>query len=241
MEELYHNHYIQVNDRGMVIDGWSTGPNPEQSIEGAICINEEGEYQFRLFAEGPENPSLYTLDGIPLYRWDGEQVIVRTPEEIDADRNKPIPYPEHVPEPTAESLTRVLRAMAPSLPLNVAVEAPELYPEWKSGVNYGGQGQPSLVSRMVSGKPLLFKCQTPHKSQDDWTPENSPSLWYQVVKEGTGTYDDPFVISSNLSRQYYKDKYYLEDGVIYLCIRDSEIPIAYKPSELIGHYFEVVT
>ena len=29
---------------------------------------------------------LYTPDGIPLYRWDGTQVIQRTEEEIEADR-----------------------------------------------------------------------------------------------------------------------------------------------------------
>lgn len=240
LESSYHSHYIAVDEQNHVVEGWSDGPYPGRDPSGGICINEQGGYQFRLFSDGEENPVLYTEDGIPLYHWDGKQVVIRTNEEIEADRNKLPLYQEHVPEPTAESLTRVLRAMAPSLPLNIAVEAPELYPEWRVGVSYGGQGQPQLVSRMVGGKPLLFKCQTPHKSQEDWSPENSPSLWYQVVKEGTGTYNDPFVINSNLSQQYYKDKYYLEGVVLYLCIRDSGIPIAYTPSQLIGQYFEVV-
>lgn len=235
----YCRHYITTDSQGLITDGWSDGPHPERDTSGAILINEGGGYQFQLLGE--ENPQLYTVDGIHLYKWDGERVVARTAEEIDADRNKPDELPQHVPEPTALSVVKVLRAMAPSLPLNVAVEAPELYPEWKPGVDYGGQNQPQLVSRMVDGHARLFKCQTPHRSQEDWAPEVTASLWFQVVKEGTGTYDDPFVVSTNLSQQYYKDKYYLEDGVIYLCTRDSGIPIAYKPSQLIGHYFEVVS
>lgn len=49
---------------------------------------EEGEPCDRLnlaqshYFEG----GLYTLDGIPLYKWDGQQVGARTEDEIEADR-----------------------------------------------------------------------------------------------------------------------------------------------------------
>ena len=70
-------HYIAV-ENGLVVDGWSNGPHPEKSVEGAICICERGGYPFRLFPDGEENPPLCTMDGVRLYRWDGEQVISRT-------------------------------------------------------------------------------------------------------------------------------------------------------------------
>lgn len=49
---------------------------------------EEGEPCDRLnlaqshYFEG----GLYTMDGIPLYKWDGEQVVARGEDEIEADR-----------------------------------------------------------------------------------------------------------------------------------------------------------
>ena len=99
--EYYNHHYIATDGRGCIISGWSDGPNHERDITDAICINEQGGYQFRLFPGGEENPSLYTIDGIPLYRWDGEQAIPRTEDEIAADRAA---IPE--PPPTVQEQLR---------------------------------------------------------------------------------------------------------------------------------------
>ncbi len=86
MEELYNKYYITTDNQNRITDAWSDGPHSDQETTGAICINEQGGYQFRLFPGGEENPPLYDMDGIPLYKWDGEQVLPRTPEEIAADR-----------------------------------------------------------------------------------------------------------------------------------------------------------
>lgn len=92
MDGIYagNKHYINVDGRGRITSGWSDGPHPERDITDAICINDQGGYQFRLSPGGEENPPLYTLDGIPLYRWDGAQVLPRTEEEIEADRIPPL-------------------------------------------------------------------------------------------------------------------------------------------------------
>lgn len=89
---FYNQHYITVDERGRIADGWSDGPHPEKDTESAVCINERGGYQFRLEPGGEENPPLRTMDGIPLYKWDGERILERTAEEIGADR-KVIPAP----------------------------------------------------------------------------------------------------------------------------------------------------
>ena len=57
----------------------------DRDTADAICIEEQGGYQFRLFPDGEENPALHTGDGISLYRWDGEAAVSRTAEEIEAD------------------------------------------------------------------------------------------------------------------------------------------------------------
>lgn len=99
--EYYNRHYINTDMQGRIINGWSDGPHPERDTDGAVCINEQGGYQFRLYPRGEENPPLYTMDGIPLYRWDGEAVQTRTQEEIDADRAA---IPE--PPPSAQEQLR---------------------------------------------------------------------------------------------------------------------------------------
>lgn len=95
--ELY-GHFIFTNEDGSIIRGWSNAIFPDINIEGMICINDNGSYQFRLSPDGEENPRLFTEDMIPLYKWDGEKVVSRTEEEIEADRaemiaNQPAPKP----------------------------------------------------------------------------------------------------------------------------------------------------
>jgi len=100
-EPTYNRHYITVDDQSRITDAWSDGPRPDQDTANAICINEQGGYQFRFSPDGEENPPIYTMDGIPLYKWDGEQVIQRAEEEIEADRAA-IP----APPPTAQEQLR---------------------------------------------------------------------------------------------------------------------------------------
>ena len=79
-------HYIAIDAQGRITSGWSDGPQRDRDTTGAVCINEAGGYQFRLHPGGEENPPLYTEDGIPLYRWEGERVVRRSEEEVQADR-----------------------------------------------------------------------------------------------------------------------------------------------------------
>lgn len=83
MERFYNKHYIIVRSDNSIVDGWSDGLYPERNTADAICINERGSYQFRLYSEGEENPLMYTIQNIPLYKWDGSKVIRRTEEEIN--------------------------------------------------------------------------------------------------------------------------------------------------------------
>ena len=97
MDEIYNKHYIKPDSSNRIIDCWSNGPHPDRDTTNAICISDKGGYQFRLFPDGEENPSLYDADGIPLYKWDGQAVKPRTAEEIAADRAAiPAPPPSEM-------------------------------------------------------------------------------------------------------------------------------------------------
>ena len=97
MDEYYNKHYIKPDSSNRIIGCWSDGPHPDRDTTDAICISDKGGYQFRLFPDGEENPSLYDADGIPLYKWDGQAVKPRTAEEIAADRAAiPAPPPSEM-------------------------------------------------------------------------------------------------------------------------------------------------
>lgn len=86
MEQFYNKHYIKVDSSNRVVEGWSDGPRRDKDTTDAICINDKGGYQFRING-GEENPSLFDWNGmIPLYKYEGGEVVKRTEEEIEADR-----------------------------------------------------------------------------------------------------------------------------------------------------------
>ncbi|MCH5203142.1 MAG: hypothetical protein J1F03_00255 [Oscillospiraceae bacterium] len=124
MENLFYNHhYIKIRSDGVIINGWSDGTIPEKDTSNAICINDRGGYQFRLFPDGEENPPIRALDGIPLYKWDGKRVVRRTDEEIEADRAAILNSPERRAAEIKQQLTaldnqaiRPLRAILAGTP-----------------------------------------------------------------------------------------------------------------------------
>lgn len=83
---FYNKYYITVDNRNRIVDAWSDGPRSDKDTSKAICINDKGSYQFRLTPGGEENPSMWTMDGIPLYKWNGKQAVRRSELEIASDR-----------------------------------------------------------------------------------------------------------------------------------------------------------
>lgn len=101
--------YIQTDTEGRILrcEGQYTLP---PDLDGWALI-EEGPPCDRLnlaqshYFEG----GLYTIDGIPRYRWDGSKAILRTKEELEADRAA-LPNPGHAA--TVEARLTALEAEA---------------------------------------------------------------------------------------------------------------------------------
>lgn len=131
---------------------------------------------------------------------------------------------------------RTVRAQIDLLNANVsdavALQCIDTYPAWDGNSIPYQDGD----RRREDGK--LYKCRRSHTSQPDWMPSATPALWEAIDVEHAGTIDDP--IPAVLNMQYYSGKYYAEGDVLYRCTRDSGIPLAYLPSQLVGQYFEVV-
>ena len=92
--EMKSHVYIKVDDRNRIIrcEGEYTLP---ANLDGWTLI-EEGQPCDRLnLAQSHYFPGgLCTMDGIPRYRWDGSAAVLRTEEELEADRAaRPAPPP----------------------------------------------------------------------------------------------------------------------------------------------------
>lgn len=89
MEEYGFIHYIKVDNKGNIIDGWSTGPNNQRDTADAIAINKNGDYQFRLIYEdgsySEENVSLWNMEGIALFKYIDGKAVRKTDDEINAE------------------------------------------------------------------------------------------------------------------------------------------------------------
>lgn len=84
-EKKYYHHYILLREDNSIIDAWSDGLYPDKDVSNAICINDKGGYQFRFYDGGEENPYLYDMNWIPLYKWDGSKIISRSESEIEKE------------------------------------------------------------------------------------------------------------------------------------------------------------
>lgn len=85
----------------------------------------------------------------------------------------------------------------------------------------------------------LWKICSPHTFSEEWVPGMATaSLYTRIEIEHTGTKEDPIPWAQNMV--LYKDKYYTQNNVLYLCIRDSGNSLAYELNALIGLYVQVV-
>ena len=85
--------YIQIDTEGRIIrcEGGYTTP---ADLTGWIEIDEGTGDKYNLCQSHYFDGGLYTMDGIPRYRWDGSTAVLRTEEELEADRAaRPAPPP----------------------------------------------------------------------------------------------------------------------------------------------------
>lgn len=97
----------------------------------------------------------------------------------------------------AEQLRRALQLFAGSLSDAQALEVATVYDEWRAGVSYK-TGDFITYEFNGVGDPQLYKVIQDHTSQEDWTPDVTPSLYdaigldengYPVWSQPTGAHD----------------------------------------------------
>ena len=111
-----------------------------------------------------------------------------------------------------------------------------LYPQWQGVI---GQTVEKGY-KFVHGDVLYKTIQDSLLIQEQYVPgEGTESLYAVIDETHAGTQENPIPYDGNMALE--KGKYYSQDGVIYLCNRDTENPVYHNLSDLIGLYVEKAT
>ena len=159
-----------------------------------------------------------------------------TSEEIEAMQEAQAAYEayERTRPLTESEVSRMLIAQqinTLTVDDNTALRMVAFYPEWASGVAY-------TTGYKVQRSGKLWRCLQAHTSQSGWEPENAASLWTEICESHAGTLEDPIPYSGNMALE--SGKYYMQDGKVYRCTRDTVNPVYNALSELVGLYVEEV-
>jgi len=116
-----------------------------------------------------------------------------------------------------------------------ALSKKDYFPAWEDLIGT----EVDVQSRFRYGSTLYEVIQK-HTPQEDWKPGTGTESLYKVVQiEHSGTLDDPIPWAHNMVLE--EGKYYTDKEVLYLCIRDSGIGMAFDLENLVsGGYVQVV-
>lgn len=130
----------------------------------------------------------------------------------------------------SRKMRKIIEEAVQSLTDDMALQSVTLHPAWDVNVSY-------TVGFKVRHNDRLYRCIQAHTSLTGWEPENVQSLWETINETHSGTVDDPIPYDGNMALQ--NGLYYVQNDVVYRCIRDTVNPVYNALSELVGIYVEV--
>jgi hypothetical protein len=116
---------------------------------------------------------------------------------------------------------------------NESLSVKELYPSWDSKI-----GKNVEVGYKLLYNDNLWRVRQNHTVLEVYPPSLSTAALYEVINyQHEGTIEDP--IPYNPPMEIFNGKYYIQNNVIYKCIRDSETVLSHDLNTLIGLYVEL--
>lgn len=157
----------------------------------------------------------------------GEHVEI-TEEEISAMEAAERSRPLTMEEVSRMIITKQINGL--TVDDNTALRMREFYPEWASDTDY-------TAGFKVRRGGKLWRCVQAHTSQAGWEPSTATaSLWEEICESHAGTLNDPIPYNGNMTLE--SGKYYIQDGFVYRCTRDTINPVYNALADLIGLYVE---
>jgi hypothetical protein len=92
---------------------------------------------------------------------------------------------------------------------------------------------------MVTYEDKPWRVRQTHTPLEVYPPSLATASLYEAIdKEHSGEVDDPIPYTPPM--EIFIDKYYVENGIVYRCIRDSGIALTHSLNSLIGLYVEAL-
>ena len=229
--EYSHEYEVSddfVGDRSYpVMCGYKYEPQYELDFDekGALKYDDQGNLIYKLGEDGEK-----IFVGYSFYPFIDSQVLIVLQREADA-RSSDLA--------TISRENSTLRTAATFAAISFtdaqALAVKNLYPDWSDLPD----GTHLEAGQRVRYNGNLYKVRTgqAHDKQSTWTPTDAASLFEAIDEAHAGTLEDPIPAVANM--QYYEGKYYSEGDTVYLCTKDTGIPIAQLPSTLVGIYFSI--
>lgn len=103
-----------------------------------------------------------------------------------------------------------------------ALEMKAYFPLWTDLV-----GQEANIGFRFQYGELLYEVIKPHTFSEEWKPDSGTESLYKVVQnEASGSIDDPITWKYNM--ELFEGLYYIDKDILYLCIRNSGMGMAYE-------------
>lgn len=113
-----------------------------------------------------------------------------------------------------------------------ALSVKEFYPRWEDFI-----GKTLEMGFVVLYNDNLYRSRQTHTALEIYPPSLATASLYEVIdKEHSGEADDPIPYSPPM--EIFAGKYYSEDEVLYLCVRNSETALTHALRDLVGLYVE---
>lgn len=100
-------------------------------------------------------------------------------------------------------------------------------------------GKSLQAGKIVSWAERLWRVRQEHTALEIYEPSLDLASLYEVIeKEHSGELNDPIPYTPPM--EIFANKYYIQNDVIYFCIRDSQIALTHNLADLVGNYVTVV-
>lgn len=131
-----------------------------------------------------------------------EQQLQDAEEELNATKAEHEEYVDQV------------AVILPTLDDETALSVIGLFPVWNIGVAY-------TTDERISYNDVLYRVVQNHTSQGEWTPDNTPSLYVEVIVSESGY--DIWVQPTGAHDAYHKGDIVEYNGVLYISLIDGNV------------------